>query len=495
MFTLSRDRIEALEKRIGEINEILASRATDSEEIARNAAINAIDSKNQAEDGLKKINETLAGLERYSTDIAMIISDLDAKKKLASESFSEIDKNIKSADSVHEEFLNRKQEVDENISELATSLVSIKIHLEEASLLPQALESAQNILAESAGVSESIKNAFNHALKKKSEIDDIYKEILGEDIKSEDGEVNHINGIKDDLEDSFSTLSEKVSGFNETFDVAIKESNRAYESHMGRLQNTFDKLIANSTNKFNEVNEQLIGLLPGSMAAGLSAAYEKKKEAEEGILENLERRFRNAILGLVLVSLIPFAVDIFLLAVEQRKLVDVIKDTPSLIVAILPIYFPILWLAYSASKKSNLSKRLIEEYTHKAVLGKTFSGLSNQIETLEHQGTVKEELRIKLLFNVLQVSSENPGKLITDYNKSDHPLMDVLESSSKLSDAVNSLSKIPGFSSVANQLNKHIDKKIEEQSKKIDRGIAINTSINEGLAKEGSTKEAEETTL
>lgn len=74
MFTLSRDRIEALEKRIGEINEILASRATDSEEIARNAAINAIDSKNQAEDGLKKINETLAGLRRYSTDIAMIIS-------------------------------------------------------------------------------------------------------------------------------------------------------------------------------------------------------------------------------------------------------------------------------------------------------------------------------------------------------------------------------------------------------------------------------------
>jgi uncharacterized coiled-coil DUF342 family protein len=179
MFTLSRDRIEALEKRIGEINEILASRATDSEEIARNAAINAIDSKNQAEDGLKKINETLAGLERYSTDIAMIISDLDAKKKLASESFSEIDKNIKSADSVHEEFLNRKQEVDENISELATSLVSIKIHLEEASFYRR-LESAQNILAESAGVSESIKNAFNHALKKKSEIDDIYKEILGE---------------------------------------------------------------------------------------------------------------------------------------------------------------------------------------------------------------------------------------------------------------------------------------------------------------------------
>jgi hypothetical protein len=100
---------------------------------------------------------------------------------------------------------------------------------------------------------------------------------LGEDIKSEDGEVNHINGIKDDLEDSFSTLSEKVSGFNETFDVAIKESNRAYESHMGRLQNTFDKLIANSTNKFNEVNEQLDWIASRFYGAGLSAAYEKKR--------------------------------------------------------------------------------------------------------------------------------------------------------------------------------------------------------------------------
>lgn len=484
MFISSREKIEALEKRLDEINSIVANRATDSEEIARNAANNAVDSKNQAESGLQKINDALGRLEKYSEDISTIISDLNEKKRLASDSFSEIDKNIKAADSVHQEFLSRKQEVDGNILELGTSLVNIKSHLEEASLLPQALESAQSILAESSGVSESIKNTFNHVLKKKSEIDELHKEILGEDVKNENGEVNHINGIKDDLEDSFNVLNEKISGFGETFDATVKESSKAYESNLSKLQNTFDKLILSSTNKFNQVNEQLIGLLPGAMAAGLSAAYEKKKEAEEKILENLEKRFGNAILGLVAVSLIPFAVDIFLLAVEQRKLVDVIKDTPSLIVAILPIYFPILWLAYSASKKSNLSKRLIEEYTHKAVLGKTFSGLSNQIETLEHQSTVKEELRIKLLFKVLQVSSENPGKLITDYNKSDHPLMDVLESSSKLSDAVNSLSKIPGFSSVANQLNKHIDKKIEEQSKKIDRGIAINTSINDGLSKE-----------
>lgn len=484
MFTLSRDKIESLEKRIDEINYILANRATDSEEIARNAASNAISSKNQAEEGLQKINETLSGLEKYSADISIIIADLDGKKNLASESFSEIERNIKSADSAHQEFLNRKQEVDGNILEIANSLVNIKTHLEEASLLPQALESAKNILTESSGISDSIKNTFNHVLKKKSEIDEFHKEILGEDVKSENGELDHINGIKDDLEDSFSVLSEKVSSFNETFDASVKESNKSYESNLSKLQNTFDKLILSSTNKFNQVNEQLIGLLPGAMAAGLSAAYEKKKETEEKILENLEKRFKNAIIGLVVVSLIPFAVDIFLLAVEQRKLVDVIKDTPSLIIAILPIYFPILWMAYSASKKSNLSKRLIEEYTHKSVLGKTFSGLSNQIEILEHQSTVKEELRIKLLFNVLQVSSENPGKLITDYNKSDHPLMDVLESSSKLSDAVNSLSKIPGFASVATQLNKHIDKKIEEQSKKIDRGIAINTSINDGLTKE-----------
>jgi hypothetical protein len=62
---------------------------------------------------------------------------------------------------------------------------------------------------------------------------------------------------------------------------------------------------------------------------------------------------------------------------------------------------------------------LIEEYTHKGVLSKTFEGLATQIEELGDSET-SNELRVKLLFNLLHVNSENPGKLISDYKTTDH---------------------------------------------------------------------------
>jgi hypothetical protein len=186
---------------------------------------------------------------------------------------------------------------------------------------------------------------------------------------------------------------------------------------------------------------------------------------------------------MVAVSLIPFGVDAYQLVGQGADLISVIKNTPSLIVAILPLYFPVLWFAYSSSKKLNLSKRLIEEYTHKAVLGGTFSGLSNQIESLPRESAVRDELRTRLLFNLLQVSSENPGKLITDYNKSDHPLMDALENSAKLSGSIETLSKLPGFSAIAQKLAARTEEILSNETKKVVDGLAAQNKLEKPLEK------------
>lgn len=213
----------------------------------------------------------------------------------------------------------------------------------------------------------------------------------------------------------------------------------------------------------------------------------KKKNDEIKSLESFDTSFRLAIAGMVIISSIPASIDIYLLVARNMDLVKILKDTPTIILAILPLYFPVLWLAYSSNKKSNLSKRLIEEYTQKSVLGKTFSGLSNQIETLQNKGNVKEELRTKLLFNILQVSAENPGKLITNYNKSDHPLMDALENSAKLADSVNALSKIPGFSAIANKLSRKTDDLLKENAKKVEDGLQTQ-EVMDGDAAEKEVK-------
>ena len=104
---------------------------------------------------------------------------------------------------------------------------------------------------------------------------------------------------------------------------------------------------------------------------------------------------------------------------------------PNLVFAILPLYIPPLWVALSLNRKMNLSKRLIEEYTHKEVVSKTFEGLSTQIEGIK-DSKVSNELKIKLLRNILEVSTENPGNLISNYNKSEHPILDRIPAISKI---------------------------------------------------------------
>lgn len=166
--------------------------------------------------------------------------------------------------------------------------------------------------------------------------------------------------------------------------------------------------------------------------------------------------------------LIPFTLSAYLLYLNGLE--KTIEYLPKMIFSTFPLYAPVIWAAYYLNKKLNLSKRLIEEYTHKEVLSRTFEGLSTQISNLQ-DNELTLELKTKLLYTLLSANSENPGKLISNYDTSDHPLMDALDKSAKLSDAIEAISKIPGMSKLSNFLEKKVDKIFEEQEKKIDNGL------------------------
>ncbi|MFM5417219.1 hypothetical protein ACEUAV_00005 [Aeromonas veronii] len=208
-------------------------------------------------------------------------------------------------------------------------------------------------------------------------------------------------------------------------------------------------------------------MLPQAMTAGLASAYNEKIEKEIIEQQKHEKSFNWSIFYLVLISLLPFAVNAYRLLSSGDSLIVIIKDTPYLLSAMLPLYIPVLWLAYTTNKSYKLSKRLIEEYTHKGVVSKTFEGLSNQIDELEDQN-ISQELRVKLLFNIVSVNTENPGKLISNYDKSDHPLMDALDKSAQLADAVTKLSKIPGFSAIAKKLDEKANQIVADKTDKIN---------------------------
>lgn len=219
---------------------------------------------------------------------------------------------------------------------------------------------------------------------------------------------------------------------------------------------------------FEKEKEKIQSLLPGALTTGLSHAYAKKTESELKERSRHELTFKISIIIMILISLIPISISTYYLWHEQP-----ISLQRSLIV--LPLYLPLLWLAYSSSKKANLSKRLIEEYAHKEALSKTYEGLAKQIEGLGNN-SMSEDLRLKLLYNVLEVSSENPGKLISDYNTSDHPVMEALDKSVKLANSIEKLANIPGFGKIVDMLGKRSQKILNKEKQKIESGLdAIDT--------------------
>lgn len=491
-FGVSKEEFDSFQStilnRLSGIEAEVRQRPADAEQQARDAAANAASLEAQVRSHAGAVQSALNELNQYKADALQELQALQTEKANAAAKSEALIHQINVGQAAYSQFDKAKSAIDVQIADLDQKVNQSKALLEQSAALPNALEETKKILSDSKSFAESIKAILSHATSRKSEIDELHKRILGHEIPNEEGKPEHIDGIKDELEKSYRALSEQAHNLNESIEVLASSISSKHDKILEERNIKFEELLSNSVARYESVNGQLNGLLPGAMAAGLSAAYESKKEEESAALAKFEKSFSKAILMLVCISAIPLAVDIYLLAFEGKSLIEVIRDTPKLIAAILPIYFPVLWSAYSTNKKLNLSKRLIEEYTHKSVLGKTFSGLSNQIETLPHQSAVKEELRIRLLFNVLQVSAENPGKLITDYNKADHPIMEALENSGKLSESMDALAKIPGFSSIAKKIAERSERIIAAQVEKVEKGllyqIAENTQKEEASGSE-----------
>jgi hypothetical protein len=462
-----------IQGKIDTLHGAIQLKVTDSEETARVAASNAVDSEQKIKTIETNVFDALKTLEDYRDGAKDELVKIQAERANVQEKNASLLGIIEENNKLHAEVLEAKESIVSATSTVSENIGLINIALANSQMLPEQVANITKLLEETTALDENMKDLLSHSMKKKSEIDDLYKKIIGHDIKVDEGESEHIDGLRDELEKSYESIKTKADGLDVQIEGLVNSVIEKQKTELGLQQKAFEKLVLDSNNRITAVNEQLTGLLPGAMAEGLSAAYEKKKDDEILSLDKFEFTFQVAIALMVVVSLIPFGVDVYLLGWKGDELVQVIKNTPSLVIAILPLYLPVLWLAYSSNKKLNLSKRLIEEYTHKAVLGKTFSGLSNQIETLPRESAVRDELRTRLLFNLLQVSSENPGKLITNYNTSDHPLMDVLENSAKLSDTVEALSKIPGLSAITKVLNARKDEMLKNEAVKVEKGIAV----------------------
>lgn len=423
-------------------------KTTDYEHEAKVASAKASEYRNKclksfetAEEQLKKVNNILLELSTRKVESSQILEDIVNDNEAIKNQLSGTDK------------LSEKLNQITKIIEKAESLDAT------ATETNQLLNNSQELLGKSTTI-------YNNLLKRKNEIDEAYYEIFGYEESNSEGNVTQVEGLMNELNKSFSQLKIDIDKQKKDNTQFFDKISSDYQTQYENLSNLTNGKLDKWNKEHIEVTTKIRSLLPDALTAGLSSAFSEKRKSEINEGKNLSKLFKNAIAGLVVVSLIPFGVDVTLL-IKGSTLESVIYELPRLVFAILPLYVPFLWLAYSSNKKANLSKRLVEEYTHKEVLSKTFEGLSNQIENISDE-SISHELRVKLLYNMLDVSYENPGKLISDYNKADHPIIDALDKTTKLDDAIDKLNKIPGLSKIADLLKFKSESLISTQAAKID---------------------------
>lgn len=459
-----------------------AKRSPDYEEEARQASENAKTLSLSAQEALSEINAvnkklvefkdeieksqenaqtSLEGLQQDIKDAEVILTDLEGKNSQVSEGITATKEKIEN----FEKIFQNHPELEEEISDFEETILKIKDS-----------EAKSNQL---------VKSITTRVI----ELETLYNQILGFTEKDENDEERIVKGLKQELESAFDGLDAKRSSLETEFQKLESTTKDNFTNFSKDHNQKSENFLSSWESKYTTLNKKIEGLLPNALTAGLSYAFSEKKAEEIKSHDSYKSSFKSTIWGLSAVSMIPIAISIYSISTDV-PLEVAINRIPKIVIAILPLYIPVLWFAISTSKKMNLSKRLIEEYTHKEVLSKTYEGLAKQIENLEGDDSASD-LKINLLQNFLLMYSENPGKLISDYNKTDHPIMELLENSNKLETTVQKLENIPGLSKIYKFLEKKSKKKVDEIAEKVEKGIDKVLASNDQEQSESDESKAE----
>jgi len=425
-------RVNTVETELNKrIDDELNKKASDFTDEAKQSSRKASEYRNRSEDSKNTIFQYLEEATIKLEDINKIFSTVETLSK-------EVNDNAYEASLSTAIIKQGADKIEERTNSVEAQILKLEEIFADQDELVEKVDKIESTLTKSDDTFSKIDAVYKSLLVRKREIDQIHLEIFGFKDKDEiTGKETVVEGLKDKLEKSYTEISQNIKKAEDGINAIQDAAKSSFELFATNNKEEFEKTISNWNSHYTELSEKIEALLPNALTAGLSSAYSEKKESELEEYSKLDKTFTSSIVGLVVISIIPFIISIVSLF-QNKTLENVLLDMPRLALSILPLYIPILWVAYSSNRKMNLSKRLSEEYSHKEVLSKTFEGLSTQINKISDE-KVSYDLRNKLLYNILEVSSENPGKLISDYNKSDHPLMDALDKSVKLATAFDKL--------------------------------------------------------
>ncbi|GAA0721439.1 hypothetical protein GCM10009430_22710 [Aquimarina litoralis] len=337
------EQIEYLEKERLKLWERIEDLEKLTKELGKRTPENVREVKQNSRKVSEFRNKTEAKLNETKTLVGQLSSELESARKIIIEindSNNKANQQKLAIDDVKTRLDESESEFKKKIELINSRIGNIDSILEKYPDLDSKLDEIDQFTLEIEENLEKSSVSLNALNKRKKEIDDLHLEVFGyTQTDKETGIETKIEGLKDELDASYEELKGRITKSFEDVD----KINSLYIDNYKSFENEYKK-------QYKRINDDIAKLLPDALTAGLSSAFSSKKDKEVEASVKLQKRFNQGINLMIGVSLIPVIVSIVFL-IQGITIEQAIIRIPRLVLAIIPMYIPILWFTYSANKK------------------------------------------------------------------------------------------------------------------------------------------------
>jgi hypothetical protein len=283
---------------------------------------------------------------------------------------------------------------------------------------------------ELSGSEQKIDEYFEKIRKQHDLIMELYDELFN-GINGNPALQHEIYSTRDRFEEDRKTLGEELAASKKRieelgeFHVMIFGDKTSEEKHNGlageiKLRREEMKNFAvDQKNQYEALVEEINSLLPGATSAGLAKAYSDMKISFDNPIKSFSRLFYGSIFVLVAISLYA---SIESVGGEHwitlRQFVD-LNSILENILSKLPLYGPVLWIAFYASRRRSESQRLQQEYAHKEALAKSYHSYKEQIERLDVED---KDMMKSLILRAIDAIAYNASQTLDKNHGDKHPV-------------------------------------------------------------------------
>lgn len=239
----------------------------------------------------------------------------------------------------------------------------------------------------------------------------------------------HIETEKENISALLTSVQQKTEALKD-FHAKVFGDEGSEEKHKGlageiEVRRKELKEFANEqAERYTALNDQINSLLPGATSTGLAHAYHEMKTSFDQPIKSANYLFYGAIGTLVVLSILlsveSIGGDHIVKFVELTSWESMLQN----ILLKLPVYLPVLWLAFYASKRRSEYHRLQQEYAHKEALAKSYHSYKQQIEALNSEDP---EMLQSLIQRSIDTIAFNAAETLDKRHGDKSPLHEVAE--------------------------------------------------------------------